>query len=155
MRSGVEKGGGKSPHDTRPDGSVIHPAGDVLVSAAVAGPDDRVDTPSVREVWPALAEAQSAYLGAIDSLQSPDRKTHELIRLACTVILRNAQGVERHAMLAAEFGATWDDVLGTLVLTQPGFGLVPALEALPHARTGYERGMRASDDEPDDNNDDE
>jgi alkylhydroperoxidase/carboxymuconolactone decarboxylase family protein YurZ len=120
----------------------------------VAAPDDHVDTPSVRDVWPALAEAQSAYLGAIDSLQSPDRKTHELIRLACTVILRNAPGVERHAMLAAEFGATWDDVLGTLVLTQPGFGLVPALEALRHARTGFERGMRASDDEPDDNDDD-
>ena len=30
-------------------------------------------------------------------------------------------------MLAAEFGATWEDVVGTLVLTQPSFGLVPAL----------------------------
>ena len=33
--------------------------------------------------------------------------------------------------------------MGTLVLTQPGFGLVPSLEALPHARAGFERGPAA------------
>ena len=100
-------------------------------------------TPSVRGTFPSLGEAQSAYLGQIDSLLSPDRKTHELIRLACSVILRHPAGVARHAMLAAEFGATWEDVVGTLVLTQPGFGLVPALEALPHARAGFEEGIAA------------
>jgi hypothetical protein len=52
-------------------------------------------------------------------------------------------------MLAAEFGATWDDVLGTLVLTQPGFGLIPAREAMGSARTGFERGLAASVDEAD------
>jgi len=102
-------------------------------------------TPSLRDAFPALGEAQSAYLGQIDSLLSPDRTTHELIRLACSVILRHPPGVERHAMLAAELGATWSDVLGTLVLTQPGFGLVPARDALPHARAGYERGLAAPD----------
>lgn len=109
-----------------------------------AVPDD--PTPSVRDTFPALQEAQRAYLGAIDSLQAPDRRTHELIRLACSVILRHPRGVERHAMLAAEFGASWEDVAGTLVLTQPGFGLVPALDALPHARSGFERGMAARDE---------
>jgi alkylhydroperoxidase/carboxymuconolactone decarboxylase family protein YurZ len=113
----------------------------------VSPPDHHPDTPSLRETFPALHEGQSVYLGQIDSLQSPDRKTHELIRLACSVILRHPPGVERHAMLAAEFGATWDDVVGTLVLTQPGFGLVPSLEALPAARTGFERGLAG--DEPD------
>ena len=107
--------------------------------------DDHPSTPSLAETFPVLREAESAYLGAIDSLQSPDRKTHELIRLACTVILRHAPGIERHAMLAAEFGATWDDIVGTLVLTEPGFGLVPAREALPHARAGYERGVDVAD----------
>jgi alkylhydroperoxidase/carboxymuconolactone decarboxylase family protein YurZ len=100
-------------------------------------------TPSLRETFPTLGAAQSAYLGQIDSLQHPDRRTHELVRLACSVILRHAPGVRRHAMLAAEFGATWEDVMGTLVLTQPGFGLVPALEALPHAREGFEEGLAA------------
>ena len=104
-------------------------------------PPRNPDTPSLRDTFPTLREAQSAYLGQIDSLQSPDRTTHELIRLACSVILRHAPGIERHAMLAAEFGASWDDVVGTLVLTQPGFGLVPSLEALGPARAGFEQGL--------------
>lgn len=106
-------------------------------------------TPSLSTTFPTLGDAQSAYLGQIDSLQSPDRTTHELIRLACSVILRHPPGIERHSMLAAEFGATWEDVIGTLALTQPGFGLVPSLEALPHARAGYERGLAALAADPD------
>ena len=98
-------------------------------------------TPSLKETFPQLREAQATYLGAMDSLPAPNRLTHELIRLACSVILRHPSGIERHAMLAADFGATWEDVVGTLVLTQPGFGLVPAIDALPHARAGYERGL--------------
>jgi hypothetical protein len=61
----------------------------------------------LHEVFPAVHDAQSAWMSSIDSLQAPDRKTHELIRLACTVILRNGPGVARHAKFAAEFGATW------------------------------------------------
>ncbi len=109
--------------------------------------DPHPDTPSLRDAFPALREAQNVYLGQIDSLQSPDRKTHELVRLACSAILRHPPGVERHAMLAAEFGATWEDVVGTLVLTQPGFGLVPSLEALSPARTGFERGLSVAEDD--------
>jgi alkylhydroperoxidase/carboxymuconolactone decarboxylase family protein YurZ len=110
-------------------------------------PDRHPDSPSLRDTFPALREAQNVYLGQIDSLQSPDRKTHELVRLACSVILRHPLGVERHAMLAAEFGATWEDVVGTMVLTQPGFGLVPSLEAMAPARAGFERGVKATADE--------
>ncbi len=111
------------------------------------------DTPSLRETFPTLGDAQSAYLGQIDSLQSPDRTTHELIRLACSVILRHPPGIMRHAMLAAEFGASWEDVIGTLVLTQPGFGLVPARDALPHARAGFEQGLAALAADPDSDSD--
>ena len=102
-------------------------------------------TPSLRETFPTLGAAQSAYLGQIDSLQSPDRLSQELVRLACSVILRHPPGVKRHAMLAAEFGASWEDVMGTIVLTQPGFGLVPSTESLPHARAGFEEGVAALD----------
>lgn len=92
----------------------------------------------LHEVFPALHEAQNAWLSQIDSLKAPDRKTHELIRLACTVILRNPAGVERHARLAREVGAAWDDILGSIMLTLPGFGLLSAVEAIPHARAGYD-----------------
>lgn len=90
-------------------------------------------------VLPGLHEAQNAWLSQIDSLRAPDRKTHELIRLVCTVILRNPPGIERHAMLATEVGATWEEILGSIILTEPAFGLLRAVEALPHARRGYNK----------------
>lgn len=93
----------------------------------------------LHEVFPALHESLNALMAQIDSLAAPDRKTHELIRLACTVILRNPEGVTRHAMLAREVGATWEEVLGSIMLTLPGFGLLPAVQALPHARRGFDQ----------------
>jgi alkylhydroperoxidase/carboxymuconolactone decarboxylase family protein YurZ len=104
----------------------------------------------LHEVFPALHEAQSSWLSQIDSLPAPDRKTHELIRLACTVILRNPPGIRRHARLAREVGASWDEVLGSIMLTCPGFGVLPAVEAIPHAREGFD-----SAPEPDEESDDE
>jgi alkylhydroperoxidase/carboxymuconolactone decarboxylase family protein YurZ len=97
-------------------------------------------------IAPGLHEAQNAWLSQIDSLSAPDRKTHELIRMVCTVILRNPQGVRRHAMLAAEVGATWEEIAGSIVLTEPAFGLLRVVEALPAARQGWERGRAAVDD---------
>jgi alkylhydroperoxidase/carboxymuconolactone decarboxylase family protein YurZ len=108
--------------------------------------------PVLHEVFPALHEAQSSWLSQIDSLRAPDRKTHELIRLACTVILRNPLGVRRHAMLAREVGAGWDEVVGAIWLTCPGFGVLPAIEALEHARAGFDSAPEA-DNDLDDNGD--
>jgi alkylhydroperoxidase/carboxymuconolactone decarboxylase family protein YurZ len=106
---------------------------------------------ALHDVFPALHEAQNAWLSQIDSLKAPDRKTHELIRLVCTVILRNPPGVRRHAMLAKEFGATWEEIVGSIMLTLPGFGLLPAVEALPHARGGFDAAPEAEADDDGDN----
>jgi hypothetical protein len=43
----------------------------------------------LHEVFPALHEAQNSWMSQIESLSAPDRRTHELIRLVCTVILGN------------------------------------------------------------------
>jgi hypothetical protein len=94
-------------------------------------------------VSPRLHDAQSAWMSQIDSLEAPDRKTHELIRMVCTVIRRNPPGVARHAMLAAEVGATWEEVAGSIMLTEPAFGLLNVVEALPWARRGWDQGRRA------------
>ena len=91
----------------------------------------------LHEVAPGLHEAQNAWMAEIDSLRAPDRKTHELIRMVCTVILGNQPGVQRHAMLAAEFGATWEEIAGSILLTEPSFGISRAIDALPHARKGF------------------
>ncbi len=101
---------------------------------------------SLHEVFPALHGAQSAWLSQLDSLPAPDRKTHELIRLVCTVILRNPPGVQRHARLAREIGAEWDEVLGAIMLTVPGFGMLAAVEAIPHAREGFDTARPTEED---------
>jgi len=104
----------------------------------------------LHEVFPALHAAQNSWMSQIDSLRAPDRKTHELIRLVCTVVLRNPAGVRRHAMLAKEVGATWEEILGSIMLTLPGFGLLPAVEAIPHAREGFDSAPEAEDEAEDD-----
>ena len=109
----------------------------------------------IHDVFPALHEAQSAWMSQIDSLRAPDRKTHELIRLVCTVLLRNGEGVARHAGLAREVGASWDEVLGSLMLTVPGFGLLPAAEAIPHARAGFDTAHEPDDQDSDNQEDDD
>lgn len=93
----------------------------------------------LHDLAPTLHGAQNEWLGAIDSLSAPDRRTHELIRLACAVVLRSPAAIERHTRLAAEVGATWPDIAGAILLTQPGFGVLPAVQALPQAREIYER----------------
>lgn len=92
---------------------------------------------TLHELAPGVHQAQNAWMATIDSLTAPDRKTHELIRMVCLVILRNPAGIERHAMLAAEVGATWEEIAGSVLLTEPAFGLLRAVEALPWARKGY------------------
>jgi hypothetical protein len=46
-------------------------------------------------------------------------------------------------MLAREVGATWEEVVGSIMLTLPGFGLLPAVSALPYARKGFEAAPEA------------
>ena len=100
----------------------------------------------LHEVFPQLHAAQNAWMSQVDSLQAPDRKTHELIRMVVTVGIRNPAGVRRHAQLAREVGATWEEILGSIMLTVPGHGLLAAVEAIPHARAGYEEAREAEAD---------
>jgi alkylhydroperoxidase/carboxymuconolactone decarboxylase family protein YurZ len=100
----------------------------------------------LHEVFPQLHAAQSAWLAQIDSLQALDRKTHELIRMVVTVGLRNPPGVERHARLAREVGASWDEILAAIMLTTPGLGVLPAVEAIPHARRGFDAASEAEEE---------
>ena len=97
----------------------------------------------LHEVFPQLHAAQNAWMSQLDSLAAPDRKTHELIRMVVTVGLRNPAGVQRHALLAREVGASWEEILGSIMLTVPGHGLLPAVEAIPHACRGYEQAREA------------
>lgn len=125
-------------------------------------PDESLDIDVEEDAWPfpserflnewapGVLQAQNAWMASIDSLRAPDRKTHELIRMVCTVIARQPGGVQRHARLAAEVGATWDEVAGSILLTEPAFGIVLAIQALPAARRGFKQGEAGSRDDDDD-----
>ena len=126
-------------------------------------PDESLDIDVEEDVWPfpsetfltewapGVLQAQNAWMASIDSLRAPDRKTHELIRMVCTVIARQPGGVQRHARLAAEVGATWDEIAGSILLTQPAFGIVLAIQAMPAARRGFKQGAaQLAADEDDD-----
>jgi alkylhydroperoxidase/carboxymuconolactone decarboxylase family protein YurZ len=124
-------------------------------------PDETLDVNVEEDVWPfpserflnewapGVLQAQNAWMASIDSLRAPDRKTHELIRMVCTVIARQPGGVQRHARLAAEVGATWDEISGSILLTEPAFGIVLAIQALPAARRGYKQGAEGRHEEDD------
>jgi hypothetical protein len=73
----------------------------------------------LQELAPGVLQAQNAWMASIDSLRAPDRKTHELIRMVCTVIARLPGGVERHARLAAEVGASWEEIAGSILSPSP------------------------------------
>jgi alkylhydroperoxidase/carboxymuconolactone decarboxylase family protein YurZ len=123
--------------------------------------DDEFDINVEDDVWPfpserflaewapGVLQAQNAWMASIDSLRAPDRKTHELIRMVCTVIARQPGGVQRHARLAAEVGASWDEIAGSILLTEPAFGIVLAIQAMPAARRGYQQGVAGSLEEDD------
>jgi alkylhydroperoxidase/carboxymuconolactone decarboxylase family protein YurZ len=124
-------------------------------------PDEALDVNVEEDVWPfpserflnewapGVLQAQNAWMASIDSLRAPDRKTHELIRMVCTVIARQPGGVQRHARLAAEVGASWDEISGSILLTEPAFGIVLAIQALPAARRGFKQGTEGRRDEDD------
>jgi alkylhydroperoxidase/carboxymuconolactone decarboxylase family protein YurZ len=124
-------------------------------------PEEPLDIDVEEDVWPfpserflnewapGVLQAQNAWMASIDSLRAPDRKTHELIRMVCTVIARQPGGVQRHARLAAEVGATWDEISGSILLTEPAFGIVLAIQALPAARRGYKQGATGPREEDD------
>ena len=62
--------------------------------------------------------------------------------MVCTVVARQHGGVQRHARLAAQVGATWDEIAGSILLTEPAFGIVLAMQALPVRPSRVQAGLR-------------
>ena len=65
------------------------------------------------------------------------------MRFAPSCSLADVKPVHR---FAREVGATWEEILGSIMLTTPGAGLLPAVQAIPHARNGYEAAREAESD---------
>ena len=122
------------------------PRGGARTKTSASSESRSVPFEALNEVSPSLMRSQNAWLAQIDSLRAPDRKTHELIRMVCSVVARNPQGIRHHAMLAAEVGASWEEVAGSVILAEPAFGILVVVEAFPWARKGWERGASSAGD---------
>lgn len=103
----------------------------------------------LHELAPGVLQAQNAWMSSIDSRRAPDRETHELIRMVCTVSARQPRGVQRHAWLGAGVGASGEEIAGSIPLTEPAFGIALAIPALPAARRGFKQGAAAFHDAAD------
>lgn len=83
-----------------------------------------------RNHWTILGELDPEYNELITkwrtelvAKQNLDRKTRELINVAMAAILREREVILAHAQLAKQYGATRDEILGTVeqVMTMGGF----------------------------------
>lgn len=83
-----------------------------------------------RNHWTILEELDPEYNELITkwrtnlvAKENPDRKTRELINVAMAAILREREVILAHAKLAKQYGATRDEILGTVeqVMTMGGF----------------------------------
>lgn len=92
------------------------------------------ECPEVAARFNDLIEAQKALKGL-------DAKSKQLINIAIQTANRNSRGVQIHAMMAKNEGATREEIIGAVVLNLHHSGLAAVLECLPTAINGFEGKM--------------
>ena len=89
------------------------------------------ECPDIAARFSDLVEAQKALKGL-------DAKTKQLINIAIQTANRNPKGVQIHAMMAKNEGATREEIVGAVVLNLHHSGLASVLDCLPAAIEGIE-----------------
>ncbi len=89
------------------------------------------ECPEVAARFNDLIEAQKALKGL-------DAKSKQLINIAIQTANRNPRGVQMHAMMAKNEGATRDEIVGAVVLNLHHSGFASVLDCLPAAIKGFE-----------------
>ena len=89
------------------------------------------ECPEIAERFNDLIEAQKALKGL-------DAKTKQLINIAIQTANRNVKGVQMHAMMAKNEGASREEIIGAVVLNLHHSGFASVLECLPAAIEGFE-----------------
>jgi AhpD family alkylhydroperoxidase len=90
------------------------------------------------EECPEVAAHFDELIKAQKALKGLDDKTKQLINIAIQTANRNAQGVQMHAMMAKNEGATREEIIGAVVLNLHHSGFASVLECLPAAIEGFE-----------------
>ena len=78
---------------------------------------------------PELAARFNDLVEAQKSLKGMNPKTKQLINIAIQTANRNPQGVEMHALMAKNEGATGDEIVGAVVMNLHISGLTCVLDA--------------------------
>ncbi len=99
-------------------------------------------TPNPYEIFieecPEVAARFDDLIKAQKSLKGLDAKTKQLINIAIQTANRNTRGVQMHAMMAKDEGATREEIVGAVVLNLHHSGFASVLECLPAAIDGFE-----------------
>lgn len=90
---------------------------------------------------PELAARFNDLVQAQKALKGLNAKTKQLINIAIQTANRNPRGVQMHAMMAKNEGATREEIVGAVVLNLHHSGFSSVLECLPAAIDGYEGKM--------------
>ncbi len=87
---------------------------------------------------PEVAARLNDLIEAQKALKGLDSKTKQLINIAIQTANRNLRGVQMHAMMAKNEGATREEIVGAVVLNLHHSGLASVLECLTAAIDGFE-----------------
>ena len=90
------------------------------------------------EECPEVAARFDDLINAQKALKGLDAKTKQLINIAIQTANRNVRGVQMHAMMARDEGATREEIVGAVVLNLHHSGFASVLECLPAAIDGFE-----------------
>ncbi|MGB9936411.1 MAG: carboxymuconolactone decarboxylase family protein [Methanobacterium sp.] len=90
---------------------------------------------------PEIAASFNDLIEAQKSLKGLDAKMKQLINIAIQTANRNPRGVQMHAMMAKNEGATREEVIGAVVLNLHHSGFASVLECLPAAVDGFKGKM--------------
>jgi len=90
---------------------------------------------------PEVAARFNDLIEAQKSLEGLDAKTKQLMNIAIQTANRNAKGVQMHAMMAKNEGATREEIVSAVVLNLHHSGFASVLECLPAAIDGFEGKM--------------
>lgn len=91
-----------------------------------------------QEECPEVAARFNDLIEAQKSLEGIDAKTKQLINIAIQTANRNSRGVQMHAMMAKNEGATREEIVGAVVLNLHHSGFASVIECLPAAIDGFE-----------------
>lgn len=91
-----------------------------------------------QEEFPELTERFNELVEAQRSLTGLDSKTKQLINIAIQTANKNPLGVQMHAKMAKDYGASREEVLESVVMNLHLSGLPNVLECLPAAIKGFE-----------------